>query len=119
MPRPSQAVRDKLLARKAQIDARLQDLAAREQKQKRADDTRRKIIAGALVLEHMTIKADFAAEMVALLNRYVTRPQDRALFEFLDDRMPDKSEAENREIEPEAERLHALPVDQQGMRGTA
>lgn len=59
------------------------------QQQKRKDDTRRKIITGALVLERAEADAAFAAELAALLNRYVTRPQDRALFDFLSDRTPD------------------------------
>jgi hypothetical protein len=57
--------------------------------QKRKDDTRRKIIAGALVLERAETDAAFAAELAALLNRFVTKPQDRALFDFLGDRTPD------------------------------
>jgi large subunit ribosomal protein L7/L12 len=85
--------RAKLLEKKARIDARLKELALSEQKQKRRDDTRRKIIAGALVLEHATIKSDFAAELAGLLNRYVTRPEDRKLFDFLDDRTPDVTPA--------------------------
>jgi hypothetical protein len=59
------------------------------QQQKRKDDTRRKIIAGALVLERAETDAAFAAELTALLNHYVTKPQDRALFDFLSDRTPD------------------------------
>ena len=79
----------KLLERRAKLDAQLADLDAREKDRLRKLDTRRKIITGSLALEHMTVKAEFAAELTGLLNRYVTRPQDRALFEFLDDRMPD------------------------------
>jgi hypothetical protein len=60
-----------------------------DQKQDRKDDTRRKIIAGAVALEHAGQNAGFAAELTALLNQYVTRPQDRALFDFLSDRTPD------------------------------
>jgi hypothetical protein len=78
----------KLLERRARLDAQLRDLDAREKERQRKLDTRRKIIAGALVLEHAEIKADFAIELAALLNRYVTRPEDRALFDFLDSRVP-------------------------------
>jgi hypothetical protein len=45
------------------------------QQQKRKDDTRRKIIAGAIMLEHAETNAAFAAELTALLNHYVTKPQ--------------------------------------------
>jgi hypothetical protein len=60
-----------------------------DQKQERKDDTRRKIIAGAVALEYAEQNAGFAAELAALLNQCVTRPQDRALFDFLHDRTPD------------------------------
>jgi hypothetical protein len=83
--------RTRLLEKKARIDARLKALALIEQKQKRRADTRRKIIAGALALEHGEQDAEFGRQMAALLNRYVTRPSDRTLFHFLDDRMPDAS----------------------------
>lgn len=85
--------RAKLMERRAKIEARLKQLAIQDQKQRRKDETRRKVIAGALVLEHAERKADFAAELHALLNAYVTRPQDRALFDFLKDRVPDANQA--------------------------
>ena len=85
----SQDERAKLLEKKARIDARLKALAIADQKQKRKDDTRRKIITGALALEHATINAEFGAQLASLLNRYVERPEDRALFDFLDDRVSD------------------------------
>lgn len=85
--------RAKLLERRAKLDARLKQLALQETKQQRKDDTRRKIIAGALILEHAETDPDFAPILAKLLNRYVTRPQDRALFHFLDDRQPDASPA--------------------------
>jgi len=70
----------KLLQRKAQIEAQLQDLNARERLRERKMDTRRKVIAGALALEHAGIDPGFHAELFKLLNRYVNRAQDRALF---------------------------------------
>jgi hypothetical protein len=59
------------------------------EQQKRKDDTRRKILVGAAALDLMTKDAAFAAEFTALLNHYVRKPQDRALFDFLSDRRPD------------------------------
>ena len=43
-------------------------------------DTRRKIIAGALVLEHMKYDASFASDFNALLDRYVEKGPERLLF---------------------------------------
>src|SRR3954447_19440696 len=73
-----------LREKKARIDARLKALELQERKRKRRDDTRRKIIAGALALEHAETHGEddpaFAATLARLLNRFVTRPQDRDLF---------------------------------------
>ena len=88
-PKMPQDERTRLLEKKAKLDARLKQLALHEAKQNRKDDTRRKIIAGALILEHAEIDPEFAPVLAKLLNRYVTRPQDRALFHVLDDRQPD------------------------------
>jgi len=88
-PKMAQDERAKLLERKARLDARLKQLALQETKQKRKNDTRRKVIAGALALEHAEVDPEFAAALTKLLNRYVTRPQDRSLFHFLDDRTPE------------------------------
>lgn len=57
-----------------------------DQEQQRKNDTRRKIIAGALALEHAQHDPDFAATLAGLLNEHVTKPQDRALFDFLPER---------------------------------
>ena len=48
----------------------------------RKEDTRRKIIAGALALTHMDTEpgSEFAYTMHKLLDRYVTRNEDRELF---------------------------------------
>ena len=56
--------------------------------QQRRDDTRRKIIAGAVLLNHAATNPAFAAEVIVLLNLRVTDPRDRALFDFLTDRHP-------------------------------
>ena len=64
------------LARKIRLEQ--QRLATRDRK----DDTRRKIIAGALALNHREKNpdSDFARKLNALLDEYVTKPHERALF---------------------------------------
>lgn len=64
------------LARK--IRREKQRIAAQDRK----DDTRRKIIAGALALNHRekNPSSDFARKLDALLDEYVTKPAERALF---------------------------------------
>ncbi|MHB0704098.1 hypothetical protein ACX4MT_00060 [Roseomonas mucosa] len=103
--------RAKLLVRKAQIEAQLKDLEAREQRQKRKDDTRRKIIAGALALEHAEIDPVFGAQLAKLLNRYVTKAQDRALFD-LTDRDQDNTPAHD--FEEAAKPESAMKADESG-----
>lgn len=73
---------DKLLARKAEIDAQLKAARARDRVQKRKDDTRCKIIAGALILEHASRNPDseFAKTVARLIHEGVTTKRDRELF---------------------------------------
>lgn len=49
-------------------------------KGKRADETRRKILAGALVLEMMEENDETKNRFIARLDKFLTRPDDRALF---------------------------------------
>jgi large subunit ribosomal protein L7/L12 len=68
--------------KQAQLDARIQKKRATVRMQKRKDDTRRKIIAGALALEHMSRDASFRATMGKLLDEHVPREIDRKLFDL-------------------------------------
>jgi hypothetical protein len=83
MPRRNSTDRlDLLRQRRDQIDAQLKALEARNKKAERKADTRRKVIAGALALEHFEKNRDseFGRIMFRLLDEYVVRPHDRALF---------------------------------------
>lgn len=71
-----------LEAKKSQIDARIQKKRAAVRTRQRKRDTRRKIIAGALALEHARIDTAFGATLSKLLNEHVTRPDDRKLFQL-------------------------------------
>ena len=75
---------DKLKAKKAQIDAQLKAAQARERAQKRKDDTRRKIISGALALEHAqrNPNSEFTQTMLRLIQNGVKADKDRALFDL-------------------------------------
>jgi len=59
---------------------RLQKYKSLERNQARKLDTRKKIIAGALALEHMQFDGRYGQAFRALIDEYVTRDQDRALF---------------------------------------
>ena len=66
-----------LKARKQKMDAlhkaRLTGLARRQ-------DTRRKVLAGALLLELMNKDPDLQKQMLGKLSAFLTRPDDRMLF---------------------------------------
>ena len=88
MARRTTTARLELLRRKRdQLDAQLRALEARNKQAERKADTRRKVIAGALALEHFAKNpgTEFGAIMFRLLDQY-TRPEDRWLFDFLPQR---------------------------------
>lgn len=71
-----------LEAKKSQLDARIQKKRAAVRTRQRKLDTRRKIIAGALALEHASIDKAFGATLHKLLDEQVTRTDDRKLFQL-------------------------------------
>jgi len=73
---------DILRKKREQIEAQLKAAEAIEKEAARKADTRRKVIAGALAVEHMEKNpaSEFAKVLTRLLDEYVTRPYDRALF---------------------------------------
>lgn len=71
---------DKLKAKKAALEARLRQEYGRERANQRKADTRRKILAGAAVLSEAEARPEFNAQLQKLLQRFLTKPEDRALF---------------------------------------
>lgn len=72
---------EKLEQRKAKIAAEIGRVKAREAEADRKADTRRKILAGALILS-MAERGELISknELVAAMDRALVRPQDRTLF---------------------------------------
>lgn len=68
-----------LKQQEAQIRVRLARETAKLRDQERKDDTRRKIIVGALALEHQD--GEFQATLTRLLHQYV-KASDRRLFDL-------------------------------------
>ena len=68
-----------LKVRQQRIDARARALASRRARQ---EDTRRKILIGAMILARVDIQKLDHAELEAWLDTYLTRPDDRALFDL-------------------------------------
>jgi large subunit ribosomal protein L7/L12 len=63
---------------------------AQQQKQTRAQDTRRKILVGSLFLTRASSSDTAQAELHALLDPFLTRPDDRALFNL--DKKPESAQ---------------------------
>jgi hypothetical protein len=81
---PRKSPEDKLAEleqEKRQIEARIQQQKARLRVQERKDDTRRKIIAGALALEHARVNPTFGEQLKKLIREHVTDQKSRSLFE--------------------------------------
>ena len=82
MPRKTDEERKaELLARKAKIDERLKAIEAKSMVQNRKDDTRRKILAGSVILQHLTSgEPKVRAWLRKELDKALTKERDRALF---------------------------------------
>ena len=70
---------DKLLKNQSQLQARIQMLQAKENVQKRKDDTRKKILVGSYFLDKYE-KAGTIATLELELDKFLFRKIDRALF---------------------------------------
>jgi hypothetical protein len=81
---------------------------AEEKDEERRIDTRRKIIAGALALEHFEKNAgsEWGKIFFRLLDEYVL-PKDRELFEFLPKREPPPASQDNRPSPIDPDKLDA------------
>ncbi len=62
------------------LNAKIRQLQARENKKKRKEDTRRKILAGAAVLDEAKNNAAYKKSLYELIDRFYYRDDDRALF---------------------------------------
>ena len=74
---------ERIAAEEAKLEAakeRVKSLKRKKAAQSRKDDTRRKVLYGAIVLERMSQNAEFKAFMNTLMDKAVTRDIDR---EFL------------------------------------
>lgn len=70
---------ERLLKQKQQLEVRIKVLQTKTQRQSRKDDTRRKILAGAYLLNKCDSKNKME-ELVQELDQFLFRPNDRNLF---------------------------------------
>lgn len=81
MPRAKPADRIRQLEeRRARINAEIQRVRSRESQEERKRETRRKILAGAMVLDRVARKDLSEKLFKADMDRFLERDQDRALF---------------------------------------
>ena len=81
MPRANpEERRRKLQEKQARIKAELQRLDARERQAERKRETRRKILAGAMVLDRVARGEVTEKLFLADMDRFLERDQERALF---------------------------------------
>lgn len=85
MPHPRKTPEQRLAELQAKRDAITAQMDREKAKLKTAErkrDTRRKIVAGAIVLTHAELDPEFNAQLSRLLAKHVTRPEDRELFDL-------------------------------------
>jgi hypothetical protein len=70
----------KLKLRRDQIEARIKNLEAREKAREKKRDTRRKILIGAFYMEQMEKDEPMKKKILAGLNVFLVRANDRELF---------------------------------------
>ncbi len=81
MPRAKPADRIRQLEeQRARINAEIQRVRSRESQEERKRETRRKILAGAMVLDRVKRKDLSEKLFKADMDRFLERDQDRALF---------------------------------------
>ena len=83
MPRAKPADRIRQLEeQRARINAEIQRVRSRESQEARKRETRRKILAGAMVLDRVA-RGDLSEKLFkADMDRFLERDQDRALFDL-------------------------------------
>lgn len=70
----------KLEEQRARINAEIQRVRVSEQQQARKDDTRRKVLVGAMALGMAESSQELKSQLMSDLDKYLERPRDRALF---------------------------------------
>ena len=65
-----------------QLQLQIQKEQQKESARKRKEDTRRKILLGAMVLERMDRESEYREQVINKLDSYLTKERDRELFEL-------------------------------------
>lgn len=71
---------EKLLTKEKQLKAQIQQAQAAERTQERKRETRRKILVGTAILSQVEKGKFSQADLMSLMNEFLTRPIERELF---------------------------------------
>lgn len=70
----------KLKEQQDKINAKIKRIEQQEKEKQRKDDTRKKILIGAMVLDKMSKSEQSNSKVIGQLNEYLTADRDRKLF---------------------------------------
>lgn len=85
MPKPKlsyEEQKQRLKEKQARLQAQFQKVAGREKAEERKADTRRKVLAGAVVLKACETDATLKEKVWGLMEKNLTMNKDRAVFGF-------------------------------------
>lgn len=71
-----------LETRKKALEAQMQAIQVRQKERLRKNDSRRKVLVGAVVLAEAEKNPAAKQRLMALLDRYLSRPVDREVFDL-------------------------------------
>ena len=73
---------EQLKKKQEQLRLQIQKEQQKESAKKRKEETRRKILLGAMVLERMARESEYREQVINKLDSYLTKERDRGLFEL-------------------------------------
>ena len=73
---------EQLKKKQEQLRLQIQKEQQKESAKKRKEETRRKILLGAMVLERMDRESEYREQVINKLDSYLTKERDRELFEL-------------------------------------
>jgi hypothetical protein len=88
-----------LMQKKDQIEARIKNIEAREKTKAKKEDTRRKILIGAFYMEQMEKSEEARKKILARLDGFLVRENDRELFGLDASQSSRKREGEKKTVE--------------------
>jgi hypothetical protein len=73
---------NRLIEQRNAVNARIKQEQNKQRAGERKSDTRRKVLAGATVLEWAKRDSEFSSRLMSELKRFLVRDDDRALFDL-------------------------------------